>query len=181
MIWRNDHQLFIPRDNSSDIFPARGKERRGCHVVNEESRIHNGYTVDNDDDDDDHVFGGYTKPILRRSREDIRKEVLESDEGEFDKDQGSYTRSTLDQPTTISDDDGTCELGCKTDEATSDPDGGNARSFLQTDKTKPLVADEIQSDDSGSSDYLCYATAKKHDIHILDSSDDSDSSRTDHY
>ena len=178
--------VIYTKDNSRDIFPeffpkkrkrkrnsktAGGRGRSGYHAVNEENLNHIGDS--DDDDDDDYILGGYTKPIqkepliLRRSREDIREELLESDDTEFDEDQGGYTRNTLDQPTIIGDDNGTCELGCKTDETTSDPDGGYTCSFLLTDETNPVVEDEPQSDNSDSDECIDYAGSEQHKSQLL--------------
>ena len=180
--------VIYTKDNSSDIFPEffpkkrkternskiiRGRRRRGYHIVNEEILNHIGDT-DDDDDDDDYILGGYTKPIqkepliLRRSREDIREELLESEDSEFDEDQGGYTRNTPDQPTIIDDDSRPCELGCITDETTSDPDGGYTCSFLQINETNPLVVDKPQSDNNDSDEYIGYAISGQHKSQLLD-------------
>ena len=173
------------KDNSSDIFPeffpklksrtgiGKGKGRKGCHITSEDN-LKNNENAEDDDDDDDYMLGGYTKPIqtepliLKRSREDIRAELVFSDDSEFDEDPGGYTTNKLDQPIIINRDG---YLGCtnsnlntfnngKIDEVSID------RTVEQSEENEAL--ENGLQPDSNDSEYIDYTVNEENNIPQID-------------
>ena len=104
--------VIYTKDNSRDTNPVfffgRNSAGRNLRKSNEFCSTSASRNTDEDDSDDNLSIGGYTKPIqhapilLKRSREDLRIEDLDSDSSDDScPETGKYTRNKLSQPLII--------------------------------------------------------------------------------